>query len=551
MYQEYFGFRALPFASAPDPKVFYLNPVYQAALGTLRYGVLAKKGLIVLTGAVGTGKTALLRKLFDDLGSAARPIWVVSSRITLGGVLRTALTELDAQPQSTELSAMIDALHNVLLHSANGDIVTCLIIEEAQRLDADMLEGLRQLCNFEADSQKLLQLILVGQPQFMKKLDEPEHHSLKQRVALHCRLFPFTRSELDRYIAFQLQAAGYHGSSLFDSAAIARIAHYSGGIPRLVNTICDNALLAASRSARAEISPAVIDDVANDMGLTTEQPAVAPALRIDTRSVSRKLPPADWQGATLKGESRPEWAPAKDLVVTAPRQRRAARIFSAALLALIPLGGAGWALYSNGDVPFLESLKSRFQVASSRFAQPTASAENEVTQPSSARQAAAEGGESAALEDDGANRAASPQAQTAAALEATVLTPQGRRGKEKDDDSGAGAPSQSQRAPVFETSAPASHGQKHADIRTKADISGDPPRLQPIKDAASERRLLEADVQKAIRNRAIEGVSVRLVDGTVYLDGLVASERQRSLAEQAALGVRDVVSVKNQIGIRP
>jgi len=551
MYQKYFGFRALPFASAPDPKVFYLNPVYQAALGTLRYGVLAKKGLIVLTGAVGTGKTALLRKLFDDLGSTVRPVWVVDSKNSFASVLRTTLAELDSKPESTELSAMIDALHNVLLQSANRDIVTCLIIEEAQRLDGETLEGLRQLCNFEADSQKLLQLILVGQPQFMKRLDEPEHHSLKQRVALHCRLFAFTRSELDRYIAFQLQAAGYQGASLFDSGAIARIAHYSGGIPRLVNTICDNALLAACRSSKAEISQALIDDVANDMGLVADQPAGATALRDEVSWVSRKQTPADSQGEGLRRDLRPEWDAARG-VVNAPPRRRVARIFSAALLALIPVGGAGWALYSNQDMAFLEYFKSQLQVVNSKFAQPAATAEKQVAKPLSSEQAAVADDGTEVLGEDRADRAAPTQTENAPALEESVLAPQGRQSKERYDNADPAAQAETQKAPVFEASLPASQGQNQADNRNKVGSPAGSARLQrSVKDPAVERRLLEIDVQKAIRNRAIEGISVRLVDGTVYLDGLVASERQKSLAERAALGVRDVVRVRNQIKIRP
>jgi general secretion pathway protein A len=308
MYREYFGFKDLPFASAPEPKVFYLNPVYQAALATLQYGILAKKGVMVLTGACGTGKTALLWKLFDDLGASVKPVWVVNGGVSIANVLSTTLAELDLKPESGERTAMIDALHGHLIERAKKSEITCLVVEEAHNLDSETLDGLRQLCNLEAHSQKLLQLILVGHPEFIKKLDEPAHHSLKQRVALHCRLFALTRGELDRYIDFHLRAVGHHDGILFDPSATASIADYSGGIPRLVNGICDNALLAACRVSQKQISRALIDEVAKDMHLVSEQ-QTSPTASLDGDSwVSRKeAPAANSQRETVESNVRPRW----------------------------------------------------------------------------------------------------------------------------------------------------------------------------------------------------------------------------------------------------
>jgi general secretion pathway protein A len=517
MYQDYFGFSSLPFASAPDPQVFYLNPVYQEALAKLQYGILAKRGVIVLTGPVGTGKTALLRKLFDDLGPSVTPVWVINSGISIINVLRTIMAQLDLRSESADRSAMIDALHDYLIQSATRKKITCLVIEEAHSLDSETLEGLRQLCNLEVHSQKLLQLILVGHPEFTKKLDQPEHHSLKQRVALHGRLFALPRSELDRYIEFQLQAAAYHDANLFDPAAIARIAYYSGGIPRLVNGICDNALLAAYRFARKQISPALIDEVAKDMHLVDDQQASPAAPLDDAGWTSRREPPEDSQRKGATWGLRPERASVKD-AATAPPRRRLARVFSAALLALIPLGGASWALYFQETTRPLEYLKSRLQAVNSSFAELTTTAETEPIKPLSLQQAA--------IADDGS----------------TVL---------EGGQAYPGAVAQTKDSPILKASVPALRKRQNEETNNQArSPASSAVRDRSIQEPAVQRRLLEMDVQKAIQNRAIEGVSVNFIDGAVYLDGQVASETQRSLAERAALGVTEGVTVHNRLEIR-
>jgi general secretion pathway protein A len=518
MYQEYFGFRALPFASAPDPHFFYANPVYQAALATLQYGILSKKGVIVLTGPVGTGKTALLLKLFDDLGPSVKPVWLVNSGVSITNLLSTILAELELKPRGTDRAAMIDAFHGYLLESASRENITCLVVEEADNLDGETLEGLRQLCNFEAHGEKLVQLILVGRPGFLKKLDEPGQHSLKQRVALHCRLFALTRGELDRYVEFQLRAADYQGANLFSPGAIARIAHYSGGIPRLVNIVCDNALLTAYRNSKGEISPTLIDEVAKDMGLASDQQAGA-AVATDSASRNSRIerPPqaprqaANWDFVSLRPTARAAAA-------ALPRWR-ATKAFSAALLVLIPLGGAGWAVYFKESMPFLEFLKGQSTLADSDSARGTTTAEEELARPISLEQQAAVADPNDALfERNQTNPPAAPQTTIPPAVQEPVLVAQGLERQGKDDG--------------------------EARSTDNAAVT-----YRLVLDPAAKRRLLETDVRKAIENRAIEGVAVSFINGTVYLDGQVASERQRSLAERAALSVTDVVKVNNRLAV--
>ena len=519
MYREHFGFCALAFTDVPEPHSFYWNPVYQTAFVNLRHGVLAKKGVIVLTGATGTGKTVLLRKLFDDLGPSVKPIWVVDSGDSVAGVLRTALAELNIKPESAEPAAMIDAFHRFLIQSANSKNIICMIIEGAQNLDSETLEGLRQLSNFEAEGQKLLQLILVGHPQFMKTLDKPELRSLKQRVALHCRLFPLSQGEVGRYIEFQLDAAGYQGERLFDPSAVARIAHYSGGIPRLVNTICDNALRTACRSVRKVVSQKLIDEVAMDMQLVDHQRA-SPAAAIDRESwINRKEPPPDSQIETVWSNFQFDSAPAQSTMIARPPRRRVTSMIGAALLALITLGAAGWAVHVQEAMPFLEYLKAQVEVVKSGYGHLDESAKSETANQSSLQQTAVADRSSAAL--DGAEPTVGAIAEAENLREPEESVPAQQKSQEEQKDNQIHSPARSAR------------------------------KDRPGQDPAVRRRFLEIEIHRAIQNRAIEGVSVKLIDGTAYLDGQVASERQRSMAERAALGVQEVASVENQIKIRP
>ena len=519
MYREHFGFCALAFTDVPEPHSFYWNPVYQTAFVNLRHGVLAKKGVIVLTGATGTGKTVLLRKLFDDLGPSVKPIWVGGSGDSVAGVLRTALTELNIKPESAERTAMFDAFQRFLIQHADSKNIICMIIEGAQNLDSETLEGLRQLSNSEAEGQKLLQLILVGQPEFMRALDKPELWSLKQRVAVHCRLFPLSQGEVGRYIEFQLDAAGYQDERLFNPSAVARIAHYSGGIPRLVNTICDNALRTACRSLRKEIFQELIDEVAMDMQLVDLQRA-SPAAAIDRESwINRKEPPPDPQIETVWPIFQFDSAPAQATMIARPPRRRVTSMIGAALLALITLGAAGWAVHVHEAMPFLEFLRAQVEVVKSGYGDLDESAKSETANQSSLQPPGVADSSSAALDDGQGNVGAISEAENLREPEESVLARQKSQEEQKDN-------------------------QIHSPARSAR-------KDRPGQDPAVRRRLLEIEIHRAIQNRAIEGVSVKLIDGRAYLDGQVASERQRSMAERAALGVQEVASVENQIKIRP
>jgi general secretion pathway protein A len=274
MYIGYFGFREAPFSVTPDPRFFYTNPIYQEALAALRYGIEAKKGFIVITGEAGTGKTTLLRKLMRNLEAAIHPVFIFNTHVSFTELLRTILRDLGLGKQKRDKSAMIEQLNGYLIEQAKKRHIVSLLIDEAQNLTDQTLEGLRLLSNLETDTEKLLQIVLVGQPELERKLDRPGLHQLRQRVALQCRLVPLNGREVRPYIDLRLQAAGYEGTELFDPDTVEQIALYSRGIPRLINIICDNALLIAYATSQKRISTEMVREVARDIRLGLQLEAV-------------------------------------------------------------------------------------------------------------------------------------------------------------------------------------------------------------------------------------------------------------------------------------
>ena len=518
MYKEHFGFRELPFANTLDPRAFYLNPVYQEALATLEHGLEAKKGVIVLTGRAGTGKTILVRKFLSNVASSVQPVHVVKTAFSFVDTLRTTLIESGVVQQNANNVGTLEAFQDYVMRNSQAGVVTCLIVDGAQSFEGETLEGLLQLLNLGENPTKPLQLLLVGQPEFMEMLDQPAFYQLKQRVDLHCRLVPLSRSELRRYIEFHIRRAGYDGSELFDPAAIARIGFYSEGIPRLVNNICGNALFAAYLNSRREIATDVIDAVAQRLRLAPrEHPN--PSVANDNREyIGITKPSSNSKVATLWSKIRSlmtERAP--PAVASPPSKIKLDRKISAITLGVIILGVAGAATYTNEAKLYFADLKSQVNSVGSRFGYFAPRPEWETGDPLTARGSATANMSSTAQDgDQGKLEAASKKAIRG---EGEVGQPRSTFQEDLDGKMSREAPS----------------------------VHNMPPALNP--DA--QRRLVERAIQKAINNRAIEGVSVNVVEGTAILAGQVASERQKATAERAALGVQEVARVKNQIEIQP
>lgn len=270
MYLKFFGLREAPFNLTPDPKFFFSSERHREALAGLYYGIKNKKGFIVVTGEVGTGKTTVIRKLLRNLEATHRSVFIFNTLLTFDELFEAILRDLDIEPAPGRV-AMHQQLNEYLLDQVKKGHIVSLLIDEAQNLGEDSLEAVRLLSNLETDREKLLQIILVGQPELDLKLNSRSLRQLKQRVSLWCRLDRLTRGEMDAYVAHRLAVAGYQGAEIFPKASLGEIWEQSGGTPRLINTICDNALLTAFAMSLKTVSPDVIREVVQDLQLIAGQ----------------------------------------------------------------------------------------------------------------------------------------------------------------------------------------------------------------------------------------------------------------------------------------
>jgi general secretion pathway protein A len=243
MYLTFYGLAEKPFNATPDARFLYMTPGHREALAQLLYGTQERKGFIVLTGKVGTGKTTLLHALCQRLNGHSAVSFVVNSTLPFDELLEYVLEDLGiAKPGGSRAQRLI-ALNHFLIERERAGQNTVLIIDEAQNLDVATLEQIRLLSNFETQRSKLLQILLVGQPELKARLNLPELRQLKQRVGLRCQIPPLTLEETRAYIRTRLRIAGARDLGLFTDSAVDGIAAYSGGIPRLINTVSDHCLL--------------------------------------------------------------------------------------------------------------------------------------------------------------------------------------------------------------------------------------------------------------------------------------------------------------------
>jgi general secretion pathway protein A len=246
MYQSFYGFKEMPFNITPDPRFLYLSPTHQEALQHLKYGVKEKKGFIVLVGEVGCGKTTLCRCFLNDLDPMHYDTaLILNPRVTETQMLKAILTDLGETKLARSQVDLVAQINQVLLAriEAGRDIV--LIIDEAQNLSFEVLEQIRLLSNLETDKQKLLQIILMGQPELKQVLARDELRQLRQRILVHYELHPLSRSDIAHYIHHRLTLAGGMGRPSFTKWALREIHRGSKGIPRIVNNLCDKSMLSA------------------------------------------------------------------------------------------------------------------------------------------------------------------------------------------------------------------------------------------------------------------------------------------------------------------
>jgi len=262
VYAEFYGLSELPFALTPDPRFIYFTPSHTEVMSNLHYGIESGKGLIVVTGEVGTGKTTILRWMMQRLDRTILVAYIFNPRLSVPEFYGQLATLLDLQKSEDKAELLMQLGQALELRHARG-LRTVLIIDEAQGLSPHVLEEIRLLSNFESDNAKQLQIVLTGQPELREVLNNPELRQLKQRIALRSAIKALpTVEETRRYITPRLLVAGAKETEIFSPAAIEYIFRCSEGIPRNINNLCDNALLAGYAAGETMISARIIEDVA-------------------------------------------------------------------------------------------------------------------------------------------------------------------------------------------------------------------------------------------------------------------------------------------------
>jgi general secretion pathway protein A len=309
VYQRYHGLRESPFELTPNPKFLFLTPRHREALSNVRYAISARKSLAVMIGEAGTGKTTLLRTaLTSETGCAVRWVYLNNPLLTREDFFRTLAARFELGDEVTESKELfLDSRERALFERRSKGQISALVVDEAQSLDHALLEEIRLLANIETSEEKLLVVILAGQPEFAERLNEPALRQLKQRVALRCELAPFDLSETAAYIVSRLETAG--GSTrLFTREAVITVHEHARGIPRTVNVICDNALLSTFALGRKQVDRDIVLEVVRDFDLN------APT-SLETRLDASDATPAAIgpRGVVPKRQAPPERGAAVDV----------------------------------------------------------------------------------------------------------------------------------------------------------------------------------------------------------------------------------------------
>ncbi len=279
MYEAFFGLKEKPFRMTPDPRYFYPSTKHVDALNHMVYAIEERRGFVVITGEIGSGKTTLSRVLFQKLDPATKTAVIRNTQLTAKDLLALILEELeiDFKPSETK-TALISRLNAFLVEQLRENTNVVLLIDEAQNLKPSVLEEVRMLSNLETETEKLIQIILMGQPELKEKLWLKGLTQLRQRVTLHYHLTPLDALETVAYVHHRLHAAGVNGTVNFESAALPKIFEYTHGVPRLINALCDRALLTGYVNESKTIGPEIVDEVARELpALMDEAPAMVSA----------------------------------------------------------------------------------------------------------------------------------------------------------------------------------------------------------------------------------------------------------------------------------
>lgn len=265
MYLAYFGFNERPFNVTPDVKYFFMTKQHESALDTLLYAIRERLGFLVLTGEVGTGKTTLSRELFTRIDDRVETALLVNPLLSVPELLQAINRDFGNHVRILSPQRQIESLNKFLLKLHEAGRTALVVIDESQNLSFEALEMVRMLSNLETDKAKLLQILLIGQPELDRKLESHQLRQLRQRVATHCRLQPLNFLEMVRYITHRLTLAGGKGRVYIEPAAYRAIFRHTRGYPRLVNSLCDRALTAAYVQDTPLIARAAVRQALRDL----------------------------------------------------------------------------------------------------------------------------------------------------------------------------------------------------------------------------------------------------------------------------------------------
>jgi general secretion pathway protein A len=268
MYQEFYGLRDIPFSLAPDPKYLFRTESLLEVFANLQYGIENGKGIVVVTGEVGTGKTTILRSMLQSLDNTVLAAYIFNPLLSTEEFFDLMAGEFRLRPQQSKASMLRMLGHALMSRHAQG-LRTVLVVDEAHLLPRHLLEEIRLLSNFETNRDKLLQIILCGQPELHDLLTQPELRQLKQRVSLKCSIKMLGAHETHEYVRWRLRIAGARDENLFEPEALRMVHRFSGGIPRIVNNICDNALLTGFGLGSTRVTPSIITEVVDELDLAS------------------------------------------------------------------------------------------------------------------------------------------------------------------------------------------------------------------------------------------------------------------------------------------
>ena len=272
MYLRFYGLREEPFELTPNPRFLFRTDQHAEAVANLQYGLSTAKAVTVLIGEAGTGKTTLLRTALESEACRhVKAVHLTNPQLSRGEFIETLARAFSLTPAAhSSKAALLSELESTLRVAREGGRISALIVDEAQRLSEELLEEVRLLANIETNTEKLLPLVLAGQPELSDRLNEVGVRQLKQRVALRCYIKPFELADTAAYIATRIRIAGGDARRLFTREAVMLIQEYSRGIPRSINVICDNALLNGFATGRQPVARDIVEEVAHDFNLRPE-----------------------------------------------------------------------------------------------------------------------------------------------------------------------------------------------------------------------------------------------------------------------------------------